>query len=131
MVDDLPDVRATLSGLLSDEGYDVRSASSMGEALEMLAAEHFHVAVLDVRLDDTDEANKDGLLLMHEVKAKYPTIAVIILTGFADVKMVQEALQPNSEGIAPAFAFLEKADVDRLSEYVERAFRCAVRTNTT
>ncbi|MBM3155114.1 MAG: response regulator [Chloroflexi bacterium] len=126
IVDDLPDVRATLSGLLSDEGYDVRSASSMVEALEMLATERFHVAVLDVRLDDADEDNKDGLLLMYEIKAKYPTIAVIILTGYADVKMVQEALQPNREGVAPAFAFLEKTDVDRLSEYVERAFRRVV-----
>jgi len=45
--------------------------------------------------------------------------------------MMKEALQPGLEGIALAFAFLEKSEADRLPEYVERAFGCAVRTNTT
>ena len=45
VVDDQPDVRATLSGLLSDLGHDVRSASSRAEALQLMAAERFDVAV--------------------------------------------------------------------------------------
>ncbi|MBN1933458.1 MAG: response regulator, partial [Anaerolineae bacterium] len=110
VVDDLPDVRTTLSGLLSDEGYDVRSASSRAEALRIMKdVERFHVAVLDVRLDESDEENRDGLSLMHDIKAQYPAVAVIILTGYADVKMVREALQPNQEGVSPAFGFLEKS----------------------
>jgi len=130
VVDDLPDARATLSGLLSDEGYDVRSASSRAEALQVVDAERFHVAILDVRLDETDENNQDGLLLMHEVRKKDPTIAIIILTGHANVKMVQEALQPNREGVSPAFGFLEKSEADELVEYVSRALERTVRINT-
>lgn len=130
IVDDLPDVRATLSGLLSDEGYEVRSASSRAEALQILDAERFHVAVLDVRLDETDEDNQDGLLLMHEIREKYPTAAIIILTGYANVKMVQEALQPRLEGPSPAFAFLEKSEIDKLPEYVERALECVTSSTT-
>lgn len=128
VVDDLPDVRATLSGLLSDEGYDVRSASSRVEALQMVDAERFDVAVLDVRLDEIDEDNQDGLLLMHDIKEKDPTVAIIILTGYADVKMVREALQPDREGVAPAFGFLEKSEIDQLVEYVTRAFEHAADT---
>jgi CheY-like chemotaxis protein len=120
-VDDLPDMRTTLSGLLSDEGYYVRSASSRAEALRALDAERFHVAILDVRLDESDEDNQDGLLLMHEIRKKYSTVAVIILTGYANVKMVQEALQPRREGPPPAFAFLQKSELDQLPEYVARA----------
>jgi len=122
VVDDIPDVRVTLSGLLSDEGYDVRSAPSKEEALRMMAAERFDVAVLDARLDDTDEDNRDGLLLMHEIKELDPATAIIILTGYADVQMVRDALQPNAQGIAPAFGFLEKSELDQLLAYVDRAF---------
>jgi len=130
VVDDLPDVRVTLSGLLADEGYDVRSASSRAEALQMVDAGRFHVAVLDVRLDEADEDNRDGLLLMHEIREKDPDVAIIILTGYADVKMVQEALQPDREGVAPAFGFLEKSEVDQLPEYVKRALEYRARNIT-
>ena len=126
IVDDVPDVRATLSGLLSDEGYDVRSASSRVEARQMVDAERFHVAVLDVRLDEADEDNQDGLLLMHDIREKDPNVAIIILTGYANVKMVREALQPDRQGVSPAFGFLEKSEVDQLPEYVKRAFERSV-----
>ena len=122
VVDDLLDVRATLSGILLDAGFDVYSASSRVEALQILGAEQPHVAVLDVRLDDTDESNQDGLLLMREIRERYPSIAIIILTGYADVKMVREALQPDSTGVSPAFGFLEKSEMDQLVHYVKRAY---------
>jgi len=130
IVDDVPDVRATLSGLLADEGYDVRSASSRVEALQMVDAERFHVAVIDVRLDEAHEDNQDGLLLMDEIRKKYPNVAIIILTGYANVKMVQEAQQPDCDGVAPAFGFLEKSEVDQLPEYVSRALEHALLDTT-
>jgi CheY-like chemotaxis protein len=125
-VDDIPDVRVTLSGLLFDEGYDVRSASSREGALQMLDAHRFDVAILDVRLDETDEDNRDGLLLMHEIRERDPATVIIVLTGYADVQMVREALQPNAEGVAPAFGFLEKSEPDQLLAYVDRAFEHAM-----
>ena len=121
VVDDLPDVRMTLSGLLCDEGYAVRSASSRYEALRIVDVEYFDVAVLDVRLEETDEDNRDGLLLMHEIKGKNPAIAIIILTGHASVEMVREALEPDEKGMSSAFEFLEKAEVYSLTECVRRA----------
>lgn len=121
VVDDLPDVRATVSGLLLDAGYEVKSACSMSDALHLLKTDRFNVAIVDIRLDDTDEDNKDGLLLMHEIKKYHPKTATIILTGYADVKMVREALQPDHNGDSPAFGFLEKTELDELSEYVNRA----------
>jgi len=122
VVDDLPDVRVTLSGLLSDEGYQVRSASSSAEALHLLDAERFHVAILDIRLDESDEANQDGLQLMHKIQEIDPNVAIIMLTGYATVKTIQEALQPGPSGRSPAFGFLEKNDTEHLPEWVGRAF---------
>ncbi|RPJ27448.1 MAG: response regulator [Chloroflexi bacterium] len=121
VVDDLPDVRATISGLLSDAGYDVRSTSNRSDALRLLRMDQFGAAILDIRLDETDEDNREGLLLMHEIKKDYPRIAIVILTGYADVKVVREALQPDQEGNIAAFGFLEKTELDQLNDYVARA----------
>jgi CheY-like chemotaxis protein len=123
VVDDEPDWRTTLSGLLADKGFDVKSASTLAEALQCLDEEHFHVAVLDVRLDDTNEDNRDGLWLMHQIRKRAPSTAVIILTGYSNVGMVVEALQPGRDGsAAPAQYFLSKNDVGKLHEFVRAAY---------
>lgn len=122
VVDDLPDVRMTVSGLLEDCGHEVWVAANPREALELLNIKRFKVAILDIRLDETDEDNQDGFILMHKIKKNYPAIAIIILTGYADVKMVREALQPDSDGVSPAFGFLEKTEMSDLPSYAQRAF---------
>jgi len=99
----------------------VRAVGSRVEALGALNTECFNVAVLDVRLDESDEGNQDGLILMHEIRERYPSVAAIILTGYATVEMVREALEPGNEGNSPAFGFLEKTEMDQLPEYVRRA----------
>ena len=121
IVDDVVDWQNSLSGLLSDEGYAVRSVGSRVKALDALNSECFNVAVLDVRLDEEDEGNTEGLLLMHEIKKSYPSIAIIILTGYATVGMVREALEPDDERNSPAFGFLEKTETAQLPGYVRRA----------
>jgi ActR/RegA family two-component response regulator len=126
IVDDLPDWRVTLSGLFMDQGYDVQAASSNNSALHILENDYFHVAVLDIRLDESDEDNRDGLLLMHQIKERWPSIDIIILTGFADISMAQEALNPNPNGSRLAYSFLEKTQTDLLIERVKQALEHSV-----
>jgi len=71
VVDDLPDWRETLGGLLVDAGYDILVACSYASALRLLAANHFDLAVLDIRLDETDDGNTDGLDLAAEIKSRW------------------------------------------------------------
>jgi CheY-like chemotaxis protein len=129
VVDDLPDWRATLSGILLDEGYEVCVAGDCPEALRLLEAERFHLAVLDVRLDEADEDNREGLELMRQIKAYDPTTAVIILTGYADVRMVQDALRPQANGLPLAYSFVEKPNSQELIEFVRRAFQREIKIN--
>jgi CheY-like chemotaxis protein len=128
VVDDLPDVRSTVSGILRDAGYLVRSARSRQEALDILENERFHVAVLDVRLDESDEDNQEGLELLDEINQRYPSITVIMLTGYADVEMVLKALQPVN-GRQPAYSVVLKNEMMRLPETVRGAFQDSLRLN--
>jgi CheY-like chemotaxis protein len=129
VVDDVPDWRDTLAGLLFDAGYTVYTAADSDQALTLLGQKHPHIAVLDVRLKESDAANREGILLMRRIKQCDPTVAIIVLTGYADVQMVQDARQPDSSGEASAFAFVEKPDTDQLLVLVQRALACHVRIN--
>ena len=130
VVDDVPDWRAMLTGLLSEEGYHVKTAGSSSEALRLLARERFHVAVLDIRLDETDEGNTEGLDLMRRVRAVDPTMAIIILTGYPTLDMVTEARRPGEEGVSPAFDFVEKDKISQdLLPGIQRALQSVVRIN--
>ena len=126
VVDDLPDWRATISGLLRDRGYDVQTAASAGEAWKFLEQEPYHIAILDVRLDETDEDNRSGLALMRQIKDRWPSTQVIILTGYADVTMAQEALNVDHNGKRYAYAFIEKTQAGLLLEQVELAYEHSI-----
>ncbi len=120
VVDDLPDWRVTLRGLLTDEGYAVQVAGSSQEALALLAENHFDVAVLDVRLDETDEENKEGLdYLAVEIKKNWPEVKRIIITGYPTSESVNLALKPDEDGQRLVEDFVEKTDSDQLVQVVQ------------
>ena len=126
VVDDLPDLRTTICRILEDAGYLARPVATRAEALQLLEQERFHIAVLDVRLDG-DEDNRDGLRLTHEIVENYPSTIPIILTGYANVNMVQEALRPDSSGYSPAFSFLQKTEISNLLDWVDQAFKTGLK----
>ncbi len=122
IVDDVPDWPKTLSSLLSRLDYQVFIADNSNDALDIVQTTPVHLAILDVRLDEQDESNREGMALMHKIKAIDPNILIIILTGYADVSMVKEARNPRADGLAPAYAFIEKEDSDLIIERVTGAF---------
>lgn len=129
VVEDLRDVRATIMGLLADEGYMVTGVATYDEAVRLLQDTRFHLCVLDVRLDEADKDNEAGIQLLHHIRELDPTIASIILTGHAKVHMVQDALRPAHDGVPPAYSFLEKYELGDLPRVVGLAFEKAIRIN--
>lgn len=127
IVDDIQDWRVTLSGLLMDQGYEVQVASSVDSALQRLENESFHVAILDVRLDESNEDNRDGLVLMRKIKERWPSIEVIILTGYAEINMAQEALNSDASGNRFAHSFLEKTQTNELTKQIELALKKSIK----
>jgi CheY-like chemotaxis protein len=126
IVDDLPDWRRTLAGLFVDVGYEVKVAGSAESALHLLEREYFNVAILDVRLDESNEGNRDGLSLMRQIKSEWPSIEVIILTGYAEVSMAQEALNTDANGVRFAYGFIQKDQTDELVRQVKQAYEKSI-----
>jgi DNA-binding NtrC family response regulator len=86
IVDDEPIVRESIRDWLKNSGYQVATAETGEEALEMVEKEDFSVVVLDVRLP-----GKTGIKVLQELKALKPQIKSIIITAYPTAEMSAEA----------------------------------------
>ncbi|MDH5695852.1 MAG: response regulator, partial [Dehalococcoidia bacterium] len=86
IVDDEPIVRESIRDWLKDAGYQVATAESGEEALEMIEKQDFSVMVVDIRLP-----GKTGIRVLEEVKAHRPWLKSIIITAYPSAETADEA----------------------------------------
>ncbi|HZX31810.1 MAG TPA: nitrogen regulation protein NR(I) [Rhodocyclaceae bacterium] len=113
VVDDDRSIRWVLEKTLTREGIPFKSFASATEALSQLdhGAEPPQVLLSDIRMP-----GQSGLELLHEVKARFPGVPVIIMTAYSDLESAVAAFQGG------AFEYLPKPfDVDQAVELVRRA----------
>lgn len=112
IIDDEADVCTFFRRLLTRKGYGVVTASRETEALQALAEHRFHVAMVDLKLPDTD-----GLTLLKAIKARQPACEVIIMTGYSTIKTAVTAMQLG------AYEYLEKPfeDIGEIEALIEKA----------
>ena len=114
IVDDNPDIRNILNELISDIGYRTRLAANYKQALAEIDKKIPDVAVLDVKLSNTE--NNEGLKLLDHIKKKNKDIPVIIISGHANIEMAVDSLRLG------AFEFIQKPfDKNRLTNFINRA----------
>ena len=113
IIDDNADIRNIINDLITDAGYQTRIAANYNQALNEIDKKLPDVAIIDVKLDKSDN---DGLALLSHIKNKNKNIPVIIITGHANVEMAIKALKTG------AFEFIEKPfNQERLINFVNRA----------
>ena len=114
IVDDNPDIRNILNELISDLGYKTRVAANYQQALSEIDKKIPDVAVLDVKLSNTE--NNEGLKLLDHIKNKNKDIPVIIISGHGNIEMAVDSLRLG------AFEFIQKPfDKNRLTNFINRA----------
>lgn len=94
MVEDNPGDARLVSIMLSESpvAFEAREARRLDEALTLLAAENFDVALLDLGLPDSL-----GLDTLRRVMVAAPSLPIVILTGNADDRMAMEALEQGAQ----------------------------------
>ena len=97
IVDDEPSILQSLSGLLSDEGFEVATASNGYEALKTIDKESPDLVLLDIWMP-----GMDGIETLKAIKKDNPLIQVIIITGHGTI---ETAVRSTKLG---AFDFIEK-----------------------
>jgi formylglycine-generating enzyme required for sulfatase activity/CheY-like chemotaxis protein len=81
VVDDLQDVRSTLAGVLSDQGYSVVTAGSETEAIDQLRQESFTLIITDIRLLGDEDEDDSGLQLVKQIREHNINSQIILMTG--------------------------------------------------
>ena len=88
VIDDDVEICALLARFLGKKGYEVSTAGRGATALELLTAQKFDVILCDHRLPDTD-----SLKMLDRIKELDPAAAVIIITGYSDVRIAVELIR--------------------------------------
>ena len=113
IIDDNVDIRELISGILKDQGYEVREAANYNQALFEINKKLPDVAIIDVKLDKGDN---DGIELLVKLKKIDDDVPVIMISGHANVKMAVDSLKLG------AFEFIQKPfSSERLLNFVNRA----------
>ncbi|MCG2829419.1 MAG: response regulator, partial [Desulfobacteraceae bacterium] len=86
IVDDELSILQSLSGLLADEGFEVKTASNGYEGLKIVEEESPDLVLLDIWMPGID-----GIETLKEIKKNYPTIPVIIITGHGTIETAVKA----------------------------------------
>jgi DNA-binding NtrC family response regulator len=110
-VDDEPAEREGLARMVGQWGYEVETASSGEEALELIETHHPAVVVTDLVLPEMD-----GLTLLQKVRETGRPPVVLLVTGHATVESAVEAMRQG------AFDYLTKpVDPTRLQVLLEKS----------
>jgi two-component system nitrogen regulation response regulator NtrX len=113
IVDDEADIRKLVSGILSDEGHETRTAKNSDEALAAIEARRPSLVFLDIWMQGS---TLDGLQLLNVVKEQHPDLPVVMISGHGNIETAVSAIR------AGAYDFIEKPfKADRLVLVVDRA----------
>ncbi|HKV73787.1 MAG TPA: response regulator [Gemmatimonadales bacterium] len=91
--------------------YEVATAASGADALRQLVAHPPEVAVLDMRLPDTD-----GIDLLRRLRAELPDLPVVITTAYLSVEPQLRVLNLSYHGY-----IVKPFDLDELGRAIEQA----------
>jgi two-component system chemotaxis response regulator CheY len=90
-VDDEEQVRKTIRLQLSATNYEIIEAEDGEKAIEMLNAEN--ILLVDVIICDVRMPKINGVEAVAYFRREYPSIPVIVLTGYPDVNLAVDFLK--------------------------------------
>jgi CheY-like chemotaxis protein len=76
VVDDEPELRELVVLVLKSAGHNAVGAADGLEAAEAIAKQHFDVVITDLIMPE-----RDGLEFIAEVRAKYPDVKIVAMSG--------------------------------------------------
>ncbi len=117
IVDDEPDIRLLIEGVLRDEGYETRQAADSTDTIAAFRLRRPSLVILDVWLQGS---RLDGLGILQALHSEEPHVPVVMISGHGNIETAVTAIQRG------AYDFIEKPfQSDRLLLVVRRALQAA------
>ncbi|MEN8142364.1 MAG: response regulator, partial [Thermodesulfobacteriota bacterium] len=92
IVDDDPAIREPLKIFLEEHGLVVQEAGNSEDFLIELEKNHVALVLLDIGLPDID-----GRAILPKIVENHPDVAVIMLTGIADLRVAMECIREGAD----------------------------------
>jgi len=113
VIDDEEPMQELLEEILGSKGYEVEATSSGEEGLRKLSENFYHLAIVDVRLQDMN-----GIDVMERLEKISPYTEIIVMTAYASVDTAIRAMRSR------AYDYISKPfKMDQLVGAVEGALR--------
>ena len=103
VVDDEAGVRASLAGILGDEGYAVEAVDTGEAALAALEARRYDLVLLDVWLP-----GQDGLEVLRRIRERDAELPVIVISGHGTIETAVKAVRLGAQDFVEKPLALEK-----------------------
>jgi two-component system nitrogen regulation response regulator NtrX len=117
IVDDEADIGLLIEGILNDEGFKTRKATSAEKALAEIMVRRPNLVILDIWLQGS---GMDGLQLLDRIVRDLPDVPVIMISGHGNIETAVAAIKRG------AYDFIEKPfKADRLVLQVRHALDTA------
>jgi DNA-binding NarL/FixJ family response regulator len=113
-------LREGLTRLLSEAGFEV--VGQCGDAQELmgkLQSNSVDVAIIDIRLPPTH--NDEGLRAALEIRAKHPSVGVLVLSQYVELGLAMRLLADSAEGVG----YLLKDRISDVKDFVSAVERVA------
>jgi len=116
IIDDEEIVRISCHRILVPEGYEVRSTESAAEGFALLEKEPSDIVLTDFKMPDID-----GIEVLKRIKAQWPDIEVIMITGYQTISTSANTAAEAIRSLG-AFDYIEKPFVpDAIVEVIGKA----------
>jgi len=117
IVDDEINIRTGLKAILTRDGHQVMDVGSAEEALPVLERFPCEAAIVDIRMP-----GMSGVDLLHEIKSRWPAVAVILLTGHGTLESAMQAVKEGAHEY-----LLKPAQPDAIRQAVDSALAASRR----
>ena len=113
IVDDEPNALRVLSAILQEEGYTVREALLVDQALDVIRTERVDAIITDVRMPA-----RDGFQLFNYIRKHHARIPVMFLTAYGTVESAVDAITNGAY-----YYFIKPPDYQKLKPCSHRPSR--------
>ncbi len=96
VVDDEPEMLNFVTEVLTANGFVCHSAANSRQALARMRTSEYHLLLTDVKLPDGD-----GIEIVRIAREKHPYMSAIVITGFASIDGIREAIDLGAMDYIP------------------------------
>jgi DNA-binding NtrC family response regulator len=91
IIDDQPFYLKSLEVALK-KIFQVETSTSYDQSIELLTEKDFDAALIDIRLDENDKENIDGLKILEWIKMNKPNVSPFVMSAYREFNYAEQAL---------------------------------------